>query len=513
MRAKTAIIVKAESALPERDYTQRRGEISAFGRAVLAKNFFSWLLVFLVSVVLAITGTSLLLRDLFTFSAALIAVTAVVVIGAFVLWRVVTRQFIEPELATRKWIQQICDGELDCTIDLAATHPHFEELNFHTRNVGTSLKRLSDEMDSLVENQTRRLASQNRVLELLFQLTSDVAHETDQESVLNSVCTSLADWLGNATVGAYMKSDGVASLQAASDLSRFSETCDTSFFVQEVSPVGDLLAIPISRGNEIVGVLLVSSDTPAVLESRESQQVFKTLSEQLSMFVSRHYVLESVQQASLVKQRAAMGAEIHDSLAQTLLACRYQIRMLREALEQDPTTDVLGDVRRVEGTIDEANVEVRELIGETRKSTADHSFTDSMLQIVDEHNKSSGITAFFQTDNPHLEVTSREATVARRIVREALTNANKYANATAIRVYFRVEHSGTRSLLIEDDGDGFVVTGAASAEGEESLDAAGDHIGLSIMRDRAMSIGAILSIDSEPGEGTRISLTLPPLTL
>ena len=44
-------------------------------------------------------------------------------------------------------------------------------------------------------------------------------------------------------------------------------------------------------------------------------------------------------------------------------------------------------------------------------------------------------------------------------------------------------------------------------------DAIGDHIGLSIMRDRALSIGAILDIDSEPGEGTRISMKLPPVAL
>ena len=102
--------------------------------------------------------------------------------------------------------------------------------------------------------------------------------------------------------------------------------------------------------------------------------------------------------------------------------------------------------------------------------------------------------------------------MVQRIVREALINANKYSNATAIRVYLRVEHSGARSLLIEDDGDGFNASSPVP-ENDTTDNAVGDHIGLSIMRDRALSIGAILTIDSEPGEGTRISLQLPPPTL
>jgi len=48
---------------------------------------------------------------------------------------------------------------------------------------------------------------------------------------------------------------------------------------------------------------------------------------------------------------------------------------------------------------------------------------------------------------------------------------------------------------------------------QQSSGDAGNQIGLSIMRDRALSIGAILNIESEPGEGTRVFLKLPPLVL
>ncbi len=506
-----------ETTATDRDYRQRRGELSAFGRAVNAGNRVKSLFVGLAVAIVAVVIVSLLVPNLLSARVALILVGLLVVAGGWFIWRVIREQLVQPELATRKWIQSICDGELRSTIDLPATHSHYKELDFHTRNVGTSLRRLSEEMETLVENQTQRLERQNRVLELLFQLTSDVAHEIDQQSVLESVCHSLADWLDNAAVGAYMMVEGILELQVASDQAVFTHHSNKPDLVKEVTPCDHGLVIPILRGREPLGALLVITDDTAQLKRREAQQVFKTLSEQLSMFVARHYVLESVQQARVVKERALLGAEIHDSLAQTLLACRYQIRMLRESLDKNSAADIRKDIERIEGTIGEANVELRELIGQTRQSTEEQQVADAIQSMIEDHNATGGIPVFFQNDNPHVEFSTREASVVQRITREAMVNANKYANATTIRVYLRIDHSGVRSLLIEDDGDGFDVSSLAKTSGnsaaKKSADALGDHIGLSIMRDRALSIGAILDIDSEPGEGTRINLKLPPVAL
>ncbi len=508
-----------ETAAPDRDYRQRRGELSAFGRALNASNRIKWLFFGVAVMILATIVVSLLLPGVLPTSIAMMIVSALALAGGWYIWSVVNEQLVVPELATRKWIQNICDGELRSTIELPVDHSHYKELDFHTRNVGTSLRRLSEEMETLVENQTQRLERQNRVLELLFQLTSDVAHEIDQQSVLNTVCHSLADWLDNAAVGAFILVDDSLTLQASSDASVFSQRSTPPLPVNEVTVVEGGVSIPVKRGKESVGVIQVLSENTAQLERRGAQQVFKSLSEQLSMFVAKHYVLESVQQARVVKERALLGAEIHDSLAQTLLACRYQIRMLRETLEDNCTAEVRKDIERIEGTIGEANVELRELIGQTRQAAQEQPTVDSLQEIIDDHNASRGIPVFFQNDNPHVEFTAREASVVQRIVREALVNANKYSNATTVRVYLRVDHTGVRNLLIEDDGDGFDLLTVNRNDhthpdiNKTSADAIGDHIGLSIMRDRALSIGAILDIDSEPGEGTRINLKLAPVAL
>ena len=89
-----------------------------------------------------------------------------------------------------------------------------------------------------------------------------------------------------------------------------------------------------------------------------------------------------------------------------------------------------------------------------------------------------------------------------RIVQETLTNTRKHAQAQTVRVLLTREQTGEYLLLIEDDGIGF--------EGASKQGRPGEHIGLSIMEERARRLGGNLRIESEVGEGTRVELSYRP---
>ncbi len=88
-----------------------------------------------------------------------------------------------------------------------------------------------------------------------------------------------------------------------------------------------------------------------------------------------------------------------------------------------------------------------------------------------------------------------------RIVKEAISNAQKHARAEAIRVGMFLRDENV-ILEISDDGIGFDPQ-APSYPDERP------HFGLEVMQARAQRIGAELEIHSQPGEGTSISLQLP----
>jgi two-component system nitrate/nitrite sensor histidine kinase NarX len=111
--------------------------------------------------------------------------------------------------------------------------------------------------------------------------------------------------------------------------------------------------------------------------------------------------------------------------------------------------------------------------------------------------------AVLQVNARPLEVAPMEEMQLVRIVQESLTNVRKHAQAQTVRVLLTREQNGEYVLLVEDDGRGF--TAPRQAAGRP-----GEHIGLSILEERARRIGARLEIESEPGEGTRVEVTFTP---
>ncbi len=83
-------------------------------------------------------------------------------------------------------------------------------------------------------------------------------------------------------------------------------------------------------------------------------------------------------------------------------------------------------------------------------------------------------------------------------MQEALTNVRKHSDAQTVRVLLRIADNGKHYVLVEDDGQGI--------EEKVVSDPPGEHIGLSIMRERAARLGGTLNIESDAGEGTRVEL-------
>jgi len=525
------------------DYRVRRGEISAYGRALASAKRLRALYVLVgcgfvaLLILLLLLDNSLVSRS--SFWAAIVAFVVLYIFSLWYVYRFTSRHFIEPDLAFRMWLQQVCDGDLDARIRLDKHHRHYKELNFHTANLTSSLSRLSDNMDSLVESQTKKLSEKKRVLELLFKLTADVANESEDEAAFETVCQYLAEWFETARVSCFEvvpnenKLRCVASCSVGdladtsantstkiSSLSK-SKTIDEAVTLdripQHIATIDSTnkaehseVWIPFFAGDEVAGVLIIERGAKEQSEHSETQRVLTTVSEQLSLLCSKHRVQKQVLSARLSRDRNELAAEIHDSLAQTLLALRYQTTLLSEKLKSQNENGTYQDVRKINASIEEANEEVRGLIREYRSPLAEHRYADSLQVMIDRFSKTSGVPVFFQSDDPQIRFTPREESALQRIIGEALNNARKYAGASMVRVYLKIKSSGVRSILIEDDGIGFdqsVVNEPVTNETNGS----GEQIGLTIMRERALSIGARLTIDSECGEGTRILISMPPL--
>lgn len=521
-----------------KDYRFRRGELSAFGRARISADRLAWLIfgVGTLATILLLVCVVLVWKAGYTLAAILLLVTMVVVIqGLWSIYAYARQNFLEPDLAFRKWLQKVCDGELDARIELPEQHRHFKELNFHTQNLSIALSDLSNDMELLVDSQTSRLQNQKQVLELLFRLTSDVSNETTDDAVLETVCKYLSEWFGTATVCAYeVKGSSSSIVQVAKNFSNAGATSDLLSVVnlphRKIPAYKDIpyeicyenesgfstplrIVVPYFTVGKPAGFLTIDLDSEASSAGQDTERVLRTVSEQLSLFNDKSLAVEQTQQARILNDRNLLAADIHDSLAQTLLATRYQVTLLLEKVKGKGDLPWLTELEKIEHAVHDANREVRDLIWQYRSPLSDKHYVQSLESLVAEFSEESGIQTFFQTGDASVEFTPAEETLLNGIVGEVLTNAQKYSDASMIRVLLQREQSGARRLLIEDDGVGFDasltdVKGVAAGVEKESR---AEHVGLEIMHERAVAIGARLIVDSEPGDGTRVSIILPPL--
>jgi two-component system, NarL family, sensor kinase len=109
-----------------------------------------------------------------------------------------------------------------------------------------------------------------------------------------------------------------------------------------------------------------------------------------------------------------------------------------------------------------------------------------------------GITVSYQTDNVPADLPRDTALCLYRIAQEAVRNVVRHAGASRVEVSL-IGNDGEVLLTVADEGKGFDPNGGRSHPG----------LGLASMEERARLIGAELSIQSHPGQGTTISVLMP----
>lgn len=198
------------------------------------------------------------------------------------------------------------------------------------------------------------------------------------------------------------------------------------------------------------------------------------------------------------EDRSAIANELHDSLAQSLASLKMQVRVLDDTLRQDNEVAIWKEMENIQAGLDEANIELRELITYFRLPVDGNGVVSAIEKAVSRFRLTSSIEAVLQNHWPAVNLPVEYERQVLRIVQEGLANVRKHSGADMVRILLNQAHDARR-VLIEDDGIGMSLTPA-------EMD---NHFGLSIMQERAGSIGATLQLESEPGDGTRIILTLP----
>jgi len=199
------------------------------------------------------------------------------------------------------------------------------------------------------------------------------------------------------------------------------------------------------------------------------------------------------QALAVLEERQRLARNLHDAINQSLFSAGLIAEVLPRLWERDQAEArrSLEDLRRLTRG---AMAEMRALLAELRPSTLIDAELGDLLRLLGNAftgrtNIPAGVTVVGQGVLP------ADVQVAiYRVCQEALNNVAKHAAASIVKIHLK--HEGTAiELSIRDDGQGFDPERTASG-----------HYGLSMMRERAEAVGAQLSITSQPGHGTELTV-------
>jgi signal transduction histidine kinase len=201
-----------------------------------------------------------------------------------------------------------------------------------------------------------------------------------------------------------------------------------------------------------------------------------------------------LEELAMIQERSRLARELHDSVTQTVFSMTLAVQTAQVLLEKD-VSRVAGQLDRVVELARNASREVQAIVKQLRPATiAEEGLVAALQAYLAERQARDGLVA-------HLEVTGEahwpeNVTIGLyRIVQEAVNNVIKHADAREVTIELQAHR-----VEVIDHGMGFAVSELIPQPG---------HMGLASIAERAKEFGWTMTIESQPGQGTRVKVSEP----
>ncbi|PFA69536.1 histidine kinase [Bacillus sp. AFS015802] len=247
--------------------------------------------------------------------------------------------------------------------------------------------------------------------------------------------------------------------------------------------------VPLQSGTESFGLLNVAAPNKTHF-STDELALLESVAFQIGSAIKRIMLTKKEQEVALIGERNRLARDLHDSVNQLLFSLTLTAR---GGAEMTPDHEVKETFKTIQGLAQEALSEMRALIWQLRP----HGLENGVVEAAKGYAEMLGLSLETKVEGV-ISLSSKIEEVLWRVSQEALNNCKKHSGEKQILYTIK---SGSRSidLTIEDKGSGF------QYDREQSL----PSVGIQSMKERVNSIGGTLTIDSELGRGTIISVQLP----
>jgi signal transduction histidine kinase len=202
-------------------------------------------------------------------------------------------------------------------------------------------------------------------------------------------------------------------------------------------------------------------------------------------------------------ERQRIAADLHDGPLQSIIALQMRLGAARSLAERDPAAalDELGELARLAGAV---AAELRSFLETMRPPVVETTDLAALARpALEDFRKAAGVAVRFVAPDGPLKAPAETCLEFLQILREALANVRRHACASQVTVSLGSAR-GQAELVVEDNGVGFPFSGTFTLE---ELERSGT--GPQCIRQRVRNLRGELTLTSNPGHGSRLSIGIP----
>ncbi len=382
--------------------------------------------------------------------------------------RRIRRQVVEPLNALVTASESVERGDFDHP-PLNTHLPNELGLLAHTfSRMAAELRKLYQSLEASVQQKTQSLKEANRRLEVLYSCSQALSASTLDRHSFEKI---------------------LAILRHNTHLSAVEIRTSDNWLLQDGAPDNNAVwsSTPVRSQDNLLGELRWQTQA-----STPSTQLMESVANMLGRGLWFNQAQKHRQQLLLMEERATIARELHDSLAQVLSYLRIQLTLLRRAVAQDNTKAhaIIDDFTQA---LSDAYSQLRELLSTFRLTLQQANLTAALQETISPLRARSHAQIHLECSLPDQSLDAQRQIHLLQIIREAVLNAIRHADAKTITVRCFSPTPGVHEAEIIDDGRGI-----ATLEEPEG------HYGLNIMQERADRLGGVLTISRPPQGGTRV---------
>jgi len=459
------------------------------------------------------------------------ALVVLAIFGTVILIRYFSRLVIRPVGVLHAGMQRMTGNDLSVRLpvtsndELGSLATGFNQMAEHLQNAYSTL-------EERVEAETRRLAQRNHELSILYSVTTFLSEpapvEALSEGFLDRIKTALGADAGAVRMYApqadklcLVTYDGLSEefLEREAEMSCGDCLCGEVFqsgvsasFATFAPPEGMKLRTCIREGfatatafsilydKQKLGVYNLYFRRPQALSEQEIH-LLETLGHHLGVAIENQRLKSREKELAVSEERNLLAQELHDSIAQGLAFLNIQVQLLQDSLRKGKAEEAMQTAGQLREGVQESYDDVRELLVHFRTRAHQSDLDTAINSALAKFEGQTGINTEFERIGAGAPLIPTDEIQIMHIVQESLSNIRKHAKAERVQVTVKREFGRIR-VDIQDNGVGF--------DPENDPNCLSDrHVGLKIMRERAHRIGGECRIASTPGEGSRVTLTLP----